>query len=168
MFIDWPKWNTFVHFMSTSTCTHVKLCMTCSAKVKLLLFIYFCRVLNNKRKAEMSNLLDTTSTRTTGPTLAPAVSTTESDQIASRSSFSNPRPTLAMNSFDQHNQSMNLNPTDVFHSTFYGSTINGGTFNININFGDDNAKRSKSKWKLCVLTVTLFQYLCVNLTYLLF
>ena len=70
-----------IHFMSTSTCTHVKLCMTCSAKVKLLLVIYFCRVLNNKRKAEMSNLLDTTSTRTTGPTLAPAVSTTESDQI---------------------------------------------------------------------------------------
>jgi hypothetical protein len=28
----------------------------------------------------------------------------------------------------------NSNPPDIFHAMFYGSTINGGTFNVNINF----------------------------------
>jgi hypothetical protein len=36
---------------------------------------------------------------------------------------------------DHHNQSMNLNPTDVYHSIFYGSIITGGTFNMNFYFG---------------------------------
>jgi hypothetical protein len=59
---------------------------------------------------------------------------------------------------DHHNQSMNLNPTDVYHSIFYGTTITGGTFNMNIYFGhpenttDSSVKRSKTKWKLCVHT----------------
>ena len=28
----------------------------------------------------------------------------------------------------------NSNPSDIFHAMFYGSTINGGTFNVDINF----------------------------------
>ena len=57
-----------------------------------------------------------------------------------------------------HTQSMNLNPTDVYHSIFYGSIITGGTFNMNTYFGhpenttDSSVKRSKTKRKLCVHT----------------
>jgi hypothetical protein len=56
-----------------------------------------------------------------------------------------------LTSVDHHNQSMNLNPTDVYHFIFYGSTITGGTFNMNIYFGhpenttDSSVKRSKTK-----------------------
>ena len=50
-----------------------------------------------------------------------------------------------LTSVDHHNQSMNLNPI------FYGSTITGGTFNMNIYFGHpenttvSSVKRSKTK-----------------------
>ena len=52
-------------------------------------------------------------------------------------------------SIQQHNRSLNMNPADVFHSIFFGSTINGGTFNLNINFvsnehfGHSVSKRTK-------------------------
>ena len=68
-------------------------------------------------------------------------------------SFSNSLPPIShfLPSVDHHNQSMNLNPTDVYHSIFYESTITDGTFNMNIYFGhpenstDSSVKRSKTK-----------------------
>jgi hypothetical protein len=39
---------------------------------------------------------------------------------------------------------MNLNPRDVYHSIFYGSTITGGTFNMNIYFGHPENRHCSS------------------------
>ena len=69
------------------------------------------------------------------------------------STFSNSRPPMShfLTFVDHHNQSMNLNLTDVYHSIFYGSTITGSTFNMNIYFdhpentNDSSVKRSKTK-----------------------
>jgi hypothetical protein len=66
--------------------------------------------------------------------------------------FSNSRPPMSqfLTSVDHHNQSINLNPTEVYHSIFFGSTITGGTFNMNIYFGhpenttDSSVKQSES------------------------
>ena len=120
------------------------------------------RVLNSKRKLEISNIL--ANTNESCPALpAPYTTTTTvpTQSVAQPTpTFSNSRPPMShfLTSVDHHNQSMSLNPTDVYHSIFYGSTITGGTFNMNIYFGhpenttDSSIKRSKTKWKLCVHT----------------
>ena len=104
----------------------------------------------------MSNIL--ANTNESCPILpAPGTTTTTTVPIQTVAqptpTFSNSRPPMShfLTSVDHHNQSMNLNPTDVYHSIFYGSTITGGTFNMNIYFGhpenttDSSVKRSKTK-----------------------
>jgi hypothetical protein len=120
------------------------------------------RVLNSNRKPEISNIL--ANTNESCPTLpAPCTTTTTvpTQSVAQPTpTFSNSCPPMShfLKSVDHHNQSMNLNPTDVYHSILYGSTITGGTFNMNIYFGhpenttDSSIKRNKTKWKLCVHT----------------
>jgi hypothetical protein len=116
----------------------------------------------------MSNIL--ANTNESCPILpAPGTTTTTTVPIQTVAqptpTFSNSRPPMShfLTSVDHHNQSMNLNPTDVYHSIFYESTITGGTFNMNIYFGhpenttDSSVKRSKTKWKLCVHTTCVKQ-----------
>ena len=110
----------------------------------------------------MSNIL--ANTNESCPTLpAPCTTTTTvpTQTVAQPTpTFSNSHQPMShfLTSADHHNQSMNLNPTNVYHSIFYGSTITSGTFNMNIYFGhpenttDSSVKRSKTKWKLCVHT----------------
>ena len=67
-------------------------------------------------------------------------------------SSSPPRITV-QNSTRSVSSVANINPTDIFHPIFYGSTINNGTFNINIHFGSNDmcasdSKRAKSTWTL--------------------
>lgn len=78
-------------------------------------------------------------------------STVNENSISSANSFQNcehmsflraPPPRTAyhshiIQSFAQSvSAAANVNPSDIFHAIFYGSTISGGTFNININFTD--------------------------------
>ena len=103
----------------------------------------------------MSNIL--ANTNKSCPTLpAPCTTTTTvpTQTVAQPTpTFSNSRQPMShfLTSVDHHNQSMNLNPTDVYHSIFYGSTITGGTFNVNIynshpeNTTGSSVKRSKTK-----------------------
>ena len=103
----------------------------------------------------MSNIL--ANTNESCPTLsAPCTTTTTvpTQTVAQPTpTFSNSRPPMShfLTSLDHHNQSMNLNLTDVYHSIFYGSIITGGTFNMNLYFGhpenttDSSIKRSKTK-----------------------
>jgi len=83
------------------------------------------RTLNSKKKHEMSALLP----RNTGD----IASTVNENSSSSANSFQNTEHT----SFAQSvSGAANMNPSDIFHAIFYGSTISGGTFNININFTD--------------------------------
>ena len=100
------------------------------------------RTLNENRKKEISQILSTTTDD---------YSVTQS--LKNNGTFvgqTNSEPTL------QHTSTMtssltnipNSYPSDIFHAMFYGSTINGGTFNVNINFmSSSSPKRARQSWK---------------------
>ena len=96
------------------------------------------RTLNENRKKKISQILSTTTDNN---------SVTQS--LKNNGTFvgqTNSEPTL------QHTSTMtssltnipNSNSSDIFHAMFYGSTINGGTFNVNINFmSSSSPKRAR-------------------------
>ena len=104
---------------------------------------YCFRVLDHKRKQEMSNLLSTTV-----PNEKQCLPSENHDPVPATEFVDEmlngipQRPNSLSTSVSQNSvNTTNSNP-DIFHSVFYNSTITGGTFNMNITFVFNDSKRA--------------------------
>jgi len=95
------------------------------------------RTLNDKKRKQMSEILSNTDN---------SVNDTENETERNRERDMQPtfqfQHTATSRSACSISNIPTGNPSDIFHTIFYGSTINGGTFNVNINFAT-SPKRAK-------------------------
>ena len=105
---------------------------------------YCFRVLDHKRKQEMSNLLSTTVPNKKQCLPYENHDPSPATEFVDEMSNGIPqRPNTLSASVSQNSvNTRNSNPIDIFHSVFYYSTITGGTFNMNITFVSNDSKRT--------------------------
>ena len=102
---------------------------------------YCFRVLDHKRKQEMSNILSTTVPNK--KQCLPSENHAATEFLDEMSNGIPQRPNSLSASVSQNSiNTTNSNPIDIFHSVFYNSTISGGTFNMNITFVSNDSKRT--------------------------